>query len=233
MLKLNKGLVWSLSIVALIAIVVSLYGIFVVLPIVPLTQTGFSQKIFYWHMPAAIVSFIAFITTLVYSVLFLIKKDYKYDMYAYSSAGLGLVFGVVLMIFGVIWDKMAWGVWWTWEPRLVTYLILLLLFGAYFFLRSMVSDREKKATYAAVFGIIAALDVPISFFSTRVIRNVVHPVIFERGNIGLGSTGIMYLIIAFVGYLALFIVMLVMKVRLETVNEELHDIKDAIEDRRE
>lgn len=230
---MRKYLISILGGLAAVTLIASLYGVFVILPIVPKEFTGFSQKIFYWHMPAAIVSFVAFLVTLVASVMFLIKKDFKYDVLAYCSAEIGLVFGVVLMIFGIVWDKLAWGVWWTWDVRLTTYLILLLLFGAYFFLRSVVSDRMKQATYAAVFGIVAGLDVPISFLSTRLVKNVLHPVIFSRESWGLDLSQTVVLLLGFVGMGALYAAMLMIKMRLEHATEELHDLKDELERGRE
>lgn len=230
---MRKSVVWVLGVISAIAIAASLYWIFVVLPIVPKEQTGFSQKIFYYHLPAAIMSFVAFMVTFVASIMFLIKKDFKWDILAYSSAEIGLVFGVVLMVFGVTWDKLAWGVWWTWDPRLVTYLILLFLFGAYFFLRSMVTDRLRQARFAAVFGIIAGLDVPVSFFSTRLIKNVLHPVIFSSKSFGLDMNMTIGLLLAFAGMIPLYVLLLMLKLKIENTLEDMHTIKDMIESRRD
>jgi heme exporter protein C len=225
----RKNLIVAFAIISAICLAVSLYGIFMVMPVLPASQTGFSQKIFYWHLPTAIVSFIAFMVTFFASILYLLKRDYKYDVVAYSAAELGLVIGTMLMIFGVTWDYLAWGVWWTWDVRLTTYLILLLLFGAYFFLRSMVEERSRRATYAAVFGIIAALDVPISFFSTRLIKNVLHPVVIGGKGTGLEPSMYLWLAISMVGFLLLFVALLLIKNDLEKMKEALHDIKDVIE----
>jgi heme exporter protein C len=226
---LRKNIIIAMAIIAAICLAASLYGIFTVLPVLPADQTGFSQKIFYWHLPTAIVSFIAFMVTFVASILYLVKRDYKYDAVAYSSAELGLVIGVMLMIFGITWDYLAWGVWWTWDVRLTTYLILLLLFGAYFFLRSMVEERAKRATYAAVFGIIASLDVPISFFSTRLIKNVLHPVVIGGKGTGLEPNMYLWLAISMIGFTLLYVALLLIKVDLEKMKETLSDIKDKIE----
>ncbi len=225
----RRNLIIVLSIISAVCLAVSLYAIFVMLPVLPATQTGFSQKIFYWHVPAGLVTFIAFLLTLVASVLYLVKREYKYDMLAYCSAELGLVFGFVLMIYGMTWDYLAWGVWWTWDVRLTTFLILLLLFGAYFFLRSMIDERSKRATYAAVFGIIAGLDVPVSFFSTRLIKNVLHPVVVGGKGTGLEPNMYLWLVISMIGFTLLFIALLLIKIDLEKMKETLHDVKDRIE----
>ncbi len=225
----RKNITIGLSILAGVLLVISLYGIFVVEPVLPAAQTGFSQKIFYWHLPVAILSFIAFLATLVFSVMYLIKKELKYDVAAYCSAELGLVFGVVLMVFGMTWDYLAWGVWWTWDPRLTTYLILLLLFGAYFFLRSMVTERSRQATFAAVFGIIAALDVPVSFLSTRLIKNVLHPVVIGAKDSGLEPSMYIWLLLSMLGFTLLYVALLLVKIDIENMQDGLRDVKDAIE----
>lgn len=226
---MRRNLIIACAIVGAISLAVSLYGIFVVLPVLPATQTGFSQKIFYWHLPTAIVSFLAFMVTLVASVLYLVKRDFKYDILAYSSAELGLIIGMMLMIFGVTWDYLAWGVWWTWDVRLTTYLILLLLFGAYFFLRSMIEEQSRRATFAAVFGIIAGLDVPISFFSTRLVKNVLHPVVIGGKGTGLEPNMYLWLAISMVGFVFVYIALLLIKIDIENMREKLRDIKDQIE----
>jgi heme exporter protein C len=159
----------------------------------------------------------------------LVKKDYKYDIAAYVSAQIGLVFGFVLMIFGMTWDYLAWGVWWTWDPRLTTYLILLLLFLAYFFLRAMVDERSKRARFAAVFGIIAAMDVPVSFLSTRLIRNVLHPVVIGAKDSGLEPSMYGWLALSFAGFIALYVAMLLIKIDIEHASEAVQDIKDTME----
>lgn len=214
---------------AAVLLAVSLYGIFVAEPVLPAAQTGFSQKIFYWHLPVAILSFVAFLMTLVFSVTYLIKKDLKWDVAAYCSAELGLVFGVMLMVFGMTWDYLAWGVWWTWDPRLTTYLILLLLFGAYFFLRSMVTERSRQATFAAVFGIIAALDVPVSFLSTRLIKNVLHPVVIGAKDSGLEPSMYIWLALSMAGFVLVYVALLLIKIDIENMQESLRGVKDAIE----
>ena len=91
-----------------------------------------------------------------------------------------LLFVVLTLITGDLWTKASWGVWWEWEPRLTTYFIMTLLMIAYFVLRNSLEDEERRAVYAAVFGIIALIDAPISFFITRVIPSD-HPVVFKSG----------------------------------------------------
>ncbi len=127
-----------------------------------------SQKIFYFHMPVAITSFLALGFGCYYAVRFLMTK-------------IALLFVVLTMITGEMWTRFEWGVWWSWEPRLTTYLILMLIVIAYFVLRSSVDEPERRATFAAVVAIIATIDVPICFMITRLIPSSIHPVVLREG----------------------------------------------------
>lgn len=138
-----------------------------------------SQKIFYFHVPVAITSMIAIGFTAYYGVRFLMTKEHRFDTCARIAAEIGLIFIIATMATGEMWEAYEWQVWWTWEPRLTTYLILMLLVIGYFILRSAIDDPERKATYAAVFGIITFIDVPICFMVTRLIPSGLHPVILR------------------------------------------------------
>lgn len=139
----------------------------------------FSQKIFYFHVPVAVASFGFIIAAAVYGVLMLVRKKSSYDLRSRSCMEVGLAFIVATMVSGDLWTRFEWGVWWVWEPRLTTYFILMLLVIAYFVLRAAIDDPEKKARFAAVFSVIAAIDAPISFAITRLIPSSVHPVVFR------------------------------------------------------
>ncbi len=142
-------------------------------------QLLFSQKIFYFHMPVALVSFIAVLLQALFSALYLKTRRGAWDLRARTAMEVGLVFIVCTMATGVAWTRFEWGVWWTWEPRLTTYLVLLLLAVAYFVLRRAFDGQERQGVLAAVFGILAFVDVPISFAVTRLIPNTTHPVILR------------------------------------------------------
>lgn len=139
----------------------------------------FSQKIFYFHVPVAIVSFAFVIIAAVFGVLYLRKGESKWDVRSVTSMEVGLVFILATMVSGDLWTRFEWGVWWVWEPRLTTYFILMLLVIAYFILRTAIDDPERRARSAAVFSVVAAVDAPISFFITRLIPSSIHPVVFR------------------------------------------------------
>ena len=142
-------------------------------------QLLFSQKIFYFHVPVAMISFTALIFTAFYGVRYLMTRDEGYDVRAKTATEVAVVFMIATMVTGVPWTRFEWGVWWSWEPRLTTYLILILMAIAYFILRTAFSDSEKRCSYASVFGIIMFIDAPICFMITRLIPSSTHPVVFR------------------------------------------------------
>ena len=139
----------------------------------------FSQKVFYFHVPVALISLIALGVAAYHGFRFLTKHDEADDLKAKVSTEVSLVFILMTMVSGELWERYDWGVWWSWEPRLTTYLILMLLVIAYFVLRSAIDDEGRRAAYSAVFGIIAFVDAPISLIITRIVPNSIHPVVFR------------------------------------------------------
>ena len=140
-----------------------------------------SQKIFFFHMPVALVSFGALVFAGYYSVRFLMTRHERFDTCARIAMEIALVFIIMTMVTGEMWTRFEWGVWWTWDPRLTTYLILMLIVIAYMVLRSMVDDPERRGVFSAVVSIIALIDVPICFMVTRLIPSSVHPVVIREG----------------------------------------------------
>lgn len=140
-----------------------------------------SQKIFYFHMPVALASFAALAFACYYSVRFLMTREQRFDTCAFVAMEVALVFVLATMATGEMWTRFEWGVWWTWEPRLTTYLVLLLIVVAYFVLRSSVDEPERRASFASVVAIIATIDVPICFMITRLIPSSIHPVVLREG----------------------------------------------------
>ncbi len=140
-----------------------------------------SQKIFFFHMPVALVSFVALAFAAYYSVRLLMTRNRRFDTCACIAMEIALLFVVMTMATGEMWTRFEWGIWWTWEPRLTTYLILMLIVIAYLVMRSMVDDPERRAVFSAVVGIIAFVDVPICFMITRLVPSSLHPVVTREG----------------------------------------------------
>jgi heme exporter protein C len=132
------------------------------------------QKIFYVHVPSAINTFLAFAVVFVASAGYLMQRGAWWDDLAAAAAKTGVLFCSVVLLTGMMWAKGAWGVWWTWSPRLTFSLLLWLLYVVYLLTRSSIDSRQRKAMVAAVYGIVAFLDVPLVYLSARLLPEV-HP----------------------------------------------------------
>jgi heme exporter protein C len=147
---------------------------------------GFLQKIFYIHVPLAIIALCGFIFGAAMAIMYLRTGDRKWDMRSYVAIHMALIFGVAGLISGSIWAKASWGHWWVWqEPTLVSYLIVLLLFCTYQPLRFSIEDPERQSLYASVFAVVAGAFVPLNFLAVRLATEYVHPRVLnlEGGNL--------------------------------------------------
>jgi heme exporter protein C len=135
---------------------------------------GIVQRIFYIHVPAAWVAFMAFGIVAVFSILYLWRKDVRYDMAAYSAAEGGMVYTVIVLLTGPLWGRVAWGTWWVWDPKLTLTLILWFIYLGYFLVRASSDNSERGRRFAAVLGIVGALDIPLIYFSVVWFRSM-HP----------------------------------------------------------
>ena len=137
---------------------------------------GFIQKIFYIHVPLAIVSLCGFILGGLLAIAHLRTGDRKWDLRSYVAIHMALIFSVGGLITGSIWAKASWGHWWVWnEPTLVSYLIVVLLFATYQPLRFSIEDPDRQARYASVFAVVAGAFVPMNFIVVRLAQGFVHP----------------------------------------------------------
>ncbi|MEK7310358.1 MAG: cytochrome c biogenesis protein CcsA [Chloroflexota bacterium] len=142
---------------------------------------GEVQRIFYFHVPSAWVGGLAFFVTLVAGVAFLRTGDYKWDRVGLSSVEVGITFSLMTLLSGMLWARPIWNTWWTWDPRLTTFTILLLLYFAYLMLRQGIEDSGRRARFASVYGIVAFISVPITYFAIQLARSI-HPVLFGSAN---------------------------------------------------
>jgi heme exporter protein C len=162
----------SLGVLLLIAMMAALYMAFIQAP--RERTMGDLQRIFYFHVPSGMVGLTAFGINFFASLMYLIRRDRRWDGLALSAAEVGVMFLAIVLVTGPIWAKPVWFVWWTWSPRLTSSLVLWLLYVAYLLIRNYVPDPERKAIMSAVFGIVAFVDAPIVWFSIRWWRDI-HP----------------------------------------------------------
>ena len=174
----------ALPILTVVTLVAGFALVFFVVP--NDADQGFVQKIFYLHVPLAICALVGFMVAAVQAILHLRTGDSKWDVRAYVSIHMSVIFGVAVLITGSIWARASWGKWWVWdEPTLVSFLIVFLLYVTYYPLRYAIEDRERQARYASVFAITAGAFVPLNFMAVRLAETLVHPRVFATSDSGL------------------------------------------------
>jgi heme exporter protein C len=174
----------GLTIATAVTITVALILVFFYAPLD--AEQGFVQKIFYIHVPLAIVSLVGYCLGGVFGLMYLRTGERVWDMRSYCAIHMSLIFSVGGLIAGSIWAKASWGHWWVWqEPTLVSYLIVILLFCTYQPLRFSIEDPERQSRYAAVFAVVCGAFVPINFIVVRLSAEYVHPRVLnlEGGNL--------------------------------------------------
>jgi heme exporter protein C len=176
-MRYGRGL-RTLSISTVVAIVVSLGLVFFYAPLE--AEQGFLQKIFYVHVPLAIVALCGFMLGGLLAIQHLRTRDPRWDMRSYVVIHMSLIFAVGTLITGSIWAKGSWGHWWVWsEPTLVSFLIIFLLYATYQPLRFAIEDPERQARYASVFAITAGAFVPLNYIAVNLSTAYVHPRVFS------------------------------------------------------
>ncbi|OUO57936.1 cytochrome C assembly protein [Collinsella sp. An271] len=193
------------------------------------TKLLLSQKIFYLHVPVAVASFAAMAFAAFFAIRFLMTRDRAFDVRSKTAMEITLVFIVATMISGDLWTYFEWGVWWTWEPRLTTYFILMLLVIGYFILRNAFDDPERRARFSAVFGVVAFIDAPISFLITRLVPTSIHPVVF-RTDSGLPPMMLIPFLLGLFGMLMVAFALYCIAVRINMDALEVEVLKQQLEE---
>jgi heme exporter protein C len=174
----GKGL-RTLALVTAAMLALALGLIFFYAPIE--ADQGFVQKIFYLHVPLAIVALCGWVAGGIFGIQLLRTGDRKWDYRSYVAIHMSLIFGVAVLITGAIWAKASWGHWWVWgEPTLVSFLIVFLLYCTYQPMRFSIADPEKQGRYAAVFAITAGAFVPLNFLAVRLAQAYTHPRVLSQ-----------------------------------------------------
>ncbi|MBI2964234.1 MAG: cytochrome c biogenesis protein CcsA [Deltaproteobacteria bacterium] len=206
----------------------ALYLIFMVVPTERVQ--GIVQRIFYFHVPAAWAAFLGFVVVSVASALFLWSGRAAYDRVARAAAELGMIFCTLVLLTGPIWARPIWGAWWTWDPRLTMTVILWTIYAAYLLLRSFGGADEAVARYAAVLGIVGALDIPLIMISVRLWRGMHPSVIGARpGEGGLADPSMRFtLFYTGLCFVLLFVWMLLVRLRVLRVEDEIEAIHRRI-----
>ena len=153
------------ALVLLVTMVGALYAVFIYAPTE--REMGIVQRIYYFHVPSAISAALAFFIVFLSSIQYLWKREERFDALAHSAAEVGVVFSIIVLLTGPIWAKPIWGVFWRWEPRLTTMLILFTMYVAYLMVRAYGAPTEQTQRFAAVLGILSFVNVPLVQYSVR------------------------------------------------------------------
>jgi heme exporter protein C len=214
--------------ILMISVLAMIFGdtvLFSFSPYVPTEATmGIVQRIFYFHVPAAITSFLAFFVTFIASITYLATRRLFWDQLAMSSVEIGVLLCTAVIVSGPLWARPVWGQWWPWDPRLTTTLILWLLYIAYLLLRSYTENREQQARFCAVLGIVAFLDVPIVYYAVRWWRGI-HPVVFGSGGGGIAPKMSHAFQASLFTFFLLYALLLVLRTRLAVMEDETEELR--------
>ena len=153
---------------------------------------GLVQKVFYFHVAAGWAGMLGFLVAAVAGIALLSTNERKWDVLGLASVEVGMLFALINVVTGSIWARPTWNTWWTWDPRLTTAVIMMLIYSAYFMLRSGIDDPHRRARFASVYTIIGFLSVPMTFFSARMFRTI-HPIVISANQLvessQFGATG--------------------------------------------
>src|SRR5438309_2685853 len=216
----------SLPVLAPVTAGVLTLGLALVFFYAPLeAEQGFLQKIFYVHVPLAIVSLCGFVLGGVFAIQHLRTRDSRWDVRSYVAIHMSLVFGVGTLLTGSIWAKGSWGHWWVWdEPTLVSFLIVFLLYATYQPFRFAIEDPERQARYASVFAITAGAFVPINFIAVRLASAYVHPrVLGATGN--LPAPMALTFVISLLGIALLYLTLYAFELQIKRARARLRSLR--------
>src|SRR5512136_1554610 len=183
---------------------------------------GDLQRIFYFHVPSGMMGLAAFAVNFFASLMYLVRKDRKWDSLALSATEIGVVFFTIVLVTGPIWAKPVWFVWWTWSPRLTSSLVLWMLYVAYLLVRNYVPDPDRRAAMSAVFGIVAFVDAPIVWFSIRWWRDIHPSPMLETGGLSPSMRPALWTCVA--AFLVLFIYLIRRRFYLESARDDVESL---------
>lgn len=196
----------ELSIATVLVMAASLFLIFFWVPMD--SDQGFKQKIFYLHVPLAIVALIGFIAAGVEGFRHLRTGKSRHDANSYVFIHISVVYAAATLITGMIWAKASWGKYWIWdEPTLVAFLIVFLLYATYYPFRYAIEDRDQQARYASVFALAAGAFVPLNFLAVRLAQPLIHPRVFAASQGGLPDSMMRVFLVSIVAFGLLWIVL--------------------------
>jgi heme exporter protein C len=219
---LKQKLLYIALLLAAWLVVANLAVMLLVLP--DEAEQGAIYRIIFFHVPAAWSAFLGFLVAALASAVYLAKRNLWFDALAVSVTEVGVAFATVNLITGMIWGRIIWGIWWTWDPRLTSMLVCVLLYSGYLMLRRAVEEPAQRAKFSAVFSIFAFIDVPIVWFSIQWWRTQ-HPQPVFRGSGSMDPAMYKMMFANWAPLLLLFVVLTVVRLRQERARIEIDALR--------
>ena len=195
---------------------------------------GYSQRIFYFHVPIAITTYVLFVWGAVNAARYLWSRDQSLDLRSYVPMHLGVIFGSLTLATGSIWAQISWGTWWFWgDTQLTTFLIIFLFNCAYFMLRFSVEPGERRATYSAVYALLGVGLIPLSVLGVRFAQRneLIHPITFNSNGANMDGSMFLTFLVALAAILALAVTMYLVEIRGKRIDDRVRTIRRLVEGR--
>jgi len=191
------------------------------LPVIPGLED--KARIIFFHVPTAWLAVVGFAMSLIYGVRYLRSKRIDDDIKSAASAGIGFMFCILATVTGAIWAKFSWGTWWNWDPRQTSIFVLLLIYGAYFALRSAVEGEERRATLAGVYAIIAGVTMPFFMFIMPRVLSSLHPepILNTQGKLHMNTIMFIVFVASLAGFTGVYWWMWRVQVRTEQLHHRI------------
>ncbi len=191
---------------------------------------GFSQKIFYFHVPLALTAYACFGWGALKAFLHLWKRTPGADLESYVAIHLGVIFGALTLITGSIWARASWGVWWSWSSQqLVLFLVLFLFYSAYFMLRFSVDPGPGRANISAVYALFGVVLIPVSFLAIRLAQDFIHPVVFSSEGPRMAGSMFFTFCVSWAAILALASALYRIELAGKRLDTSLRELREALE----
>jgi heme exporter protein C len=190
---------------------------------------GFSQRIFYLHVPVALTAYACFGWGAWKALLHLWKRREGADLESYVAIHIGVIFGILTLATGSIWARISWGKWWVWsEKQLVLFLVLFLFYSAYFMLRFSIEPGPQRANLCAVYALFGVVLIPISFLAIRLAQNFIHPVVFTRDGPQMAASQFATFCVCLAAMLTLAATLYMVELTGKRLDEQLRELRELL-----
>jgi heme exporter protein C len=193
------------------------------------TDQGLSQRIFYFHVPLALTSYVCFGWAAWKALRYLRTRDERADLESYVAVHQGVIFGALTLLTGSIWARISWGVWWSWnEDQLVLFLVLFLFYCAYFMLRFSLDPGAARANMCAVYALFGVVLIPVSFLAIRLSKRFIHPVVFTKHGPQMTGAQFLAFCVCLAAMLALFATLYAIELAGKRLDASLRELRELL-----